>query len=605
VDGNGRVTGVTLLSPGEYDTLPIVSGASTSTTGIGRGFSCALDFKIGSITLADTGQGYYSPQITISGGGSSTSKARADYDPITGTVTGTTLISQGAGYIAQPVVRIVNGGGTGATAITTVVDGTVVDVRVNNPGENYSTTPTITFEGGGGSGATVGMVLFKAVYARVNNGGSGYSVNDKLLIVGGSGSVTTLIVKNVGTNGTVTVVEIDQAGSYSMLPSTVAAPTTVTPSGGTGCLIDLSMGLDDITLSSGGSSYNSGPRVRFVGGNAQSLSFTAGQAYYVGTTTQIPNQEAETTAAIEYARDISRSITTGQTVTPLQSDASQVFDPSLSVLPPPSALGVLVNSVTDAFYDLVVSFVDTGDVLKPWNGVTVAPFANAAQLLEINKAFLQAEIVAFVNTTYHSLVYNEQLCYRDVGLLVDAASLDVSVGGYVRSIKAGRAYWEGNNRVISPAELAPTLAAITYLKTLCADVMVNNAVSSPYQTDVSQIIDTILSGGERAVANSNACFEIMKYVIANLGSGPALTALEKTAQLLQANQAFIQAQTIAFVNNTYPGFVYDSVVFARDMGYIVDAVVGDMVGAGGTPAIAVANLYPQYYTVNEIGRAHV
>jgi hypothetical protein len=353
VGDNGRVTGVFINYSGEYDTLPIVSGAATiSTTGIGRGFSCALDFKIGYITMADRGQGYYSPQITISGGGSSTAKARADYDPTTGTVTGTTLISQGAGYIAQPVVRISNGGGTGATAITTVVDGTVVDVRVNNPGENYNTTPTITFEGGGGSGATVGMVLFKAVYARVSNGGSGYSVNDKLLIVGGSGSVTTLIVKNVGTNGTVTVVEIDQAGSYSMLPSTVAAPTTVTPSGGTGCLIDLSMGLDDITLSSGGSSYNSGPRVRFVGGNAQSLSFTAGQAYYVGTTTQIPNQEAETTAAIEYARDISRSITTGQTVTPLQSDASQVFDPSLSVLPPPSALGVLVNSVTDAFYEV-------------------------------------------------------------------------------------------------------------------------------------------------------------------------------------------------------------------------------------------------------------
>ena len=598
VDGNGSITGVTLLSAGEYDTLPIVSGAATSTSGTGRGFSCALDFKIGSIILADTGQGYYSPQITISGGGSSTAKARADYDPLTGTVTGTSLISQGAGYIAQPVVRITNGGGSGATAITTVVDGTVVDVRVNNPGENYSTTPTITFEGGGGSGATVGVVFFKAVYARVNNGGSGYSVNDRLFIVGGSGSVTVLIVKNVSTNGTVTQVEIDQAGSYSMLPSTVAAPTTVTPTGGTGCLIDLSMGLDDITLSSGGSSYNSGPRVRFVGGDAQSLSFSAGQAYYVGTASQIPNQQAQATAAIEYARDISRSITTGQTVTPLQSDASQVFDPALSVLPPPSALGVLVNSITDAFYDLIVSFVDTGDVLKPWNGVTVAPFANAAQLLEINKAFLQSEVVAFVNTTYPSLVYNQQLCYRDVGLLVDAVSLDVTVGGYVRSIRAGRAYWEGTNRVIAPEELAPTLAAITYLKSLCADVMVNTAVSSPYQTGVSQIIDTVLSGGERAQANSDACFEIMKYVIANLGSGPALTALERTAQLLQANQAFVQAQTIAFVNNNYPGFVYDSIVWARDIGSIVDAVAGDMVGAGGTPAIAVANLYPQYYTVN-------
>ena len=627
VGTNGVVNAVVFAvnGAGEYDVLPIVSGATTETTGLGKGFTCALDYAVSKIIMADGGEGYTSPQITISGGGSSTAKARSDYDALTGTVTGTTLISQGNGYIAQPLVEITGGGGAGATAISLVENGTVTEVRVTNPGENYNSTPDVLFSGGGGSGAQVSVVRFKTVYVTVNNGGTGYKVKDILTVQGGAGSPAILFVTAVDVNGEVTQVSIDNAGSYSMLPSTVAAPTRVLPVGGTGCLLNLSMGVDSMELASGGSSYTSGPRVRFVGGDAQSLSFTAGKAYYVGTQSQISNGDNDvdqiimTTKAMQNARNLTRQLlVTGSVIPPASNGVTQVSDPMLSVDAGPDA--TFINSVTDDLFDLIISFIYTEpltntDPLRPYNGLSVSSFDNSAQLLLQNKSFLQAETVAYINTFFTT--YDQEVCKRDIGLIMDAVALDTEVGGVVRSIKAGRAYWEGVSRVIGVGEVTPTLAALQFLKTWSRKLVVND-ITPPgapytgtlYQSAILPQTQSTRIGGQRAQANVGVCFDIMSYVIGTPVDGPALRMLENTSQLLLANTEFLQAKTIDYVNAQDPNFFINlangdpdvaeelRAKCSRDMGYIIEAVAGDMVGAGGTPAVAQANLYPKYYTVS-------
>lgn len=621
VNTNGVVSGVTFENPGSYDVLPIVSGAATSTISNGQGFTCSLDYKVDRIVMADGGTGYTSPRITISGGGSSTAKARSDYDAFTGTVTGTTLISQGGGYIAQPLVSIQGGGGAGATAISLVENGTVTEVRITNPGENYNSTPDVLFSGGGGSGAQVSVVRFKAVWIAVNNGGSGYKVNDILTVQGGAGTPVRAFVTQVDVNGEVTQVSLDNAGVYSMLPVTVAVPTTVLPSGGTGCLLDLSMGIDSMELLSGGSSYQSGPRVRFVGGDAQSLSVTAGQAYYTGTQTLIPGDEQikMTTRAMQYVRDVTREIlVTGSVVSPASTGATQVVDPALSVdagLP-----AQFINSITDSLFDLIISFIytvplDNSDPVRPYNGVSVTAFDNAAQLLLLNKSFLQAECVAYINTFFTT--YDQDICKRDIGLIVDGVALDAQVGGFVRSIRSGRAYWEGMSRVIGTSEVNPTLDALQFLKTWSRKLVINDTTppgapytGTYYQNTVRPQTDSTLIGGERTQQNVGSCFDVISYVIGTPVDGPALLMLENTSQLLLANTTFLQAKTLDYVDTQNPNFFLELAggdvaraaelrsLCSRDVGFIVEAVAGDMVGAGGTPAVAQANLYPKYYTVS-------
>jgi hypothetical protein len=612
IGANGTVTSVAVLDAGEYDGLPIVSGAPSITSGIGKGFLCAINFKVLRITLADGGINYFSPVITVSGGGSTTAKSRADYDVTTGTVIGTTLISQGGGYIAQPAITVEGGGGYGASAVSEVVDGSVARIRVTNPGENYSTTPNIYFSGGGGAGAQAGTVYFKAVYVTVSKvdiisdlpaitvylqGGTGYKVNNILTVLGGVGAPTQLRVTGVGVNGTVTSVSIEQAGKYSLMPSTLAAPTTVLPAGGEGCLIDMSLGLDSVAVALGGSSYVAGPKVRFKGGNAQSLSFTVGRGFWLGEVTRIAPNENNMVLVMEQLKTWCKYITKGNIISPPVPIGfpTQVTTPSVTV-----PYQLLVDSMTDCMWDIMSSFIKT----TTNNGVSVAPFDNAAQLLELNKAFLQAEVIAYIQTPEFLAEYpgftltseQQSLCYRDTGLLVDAVSLDISVGGYLRSIKAGRAYYEGTQSVLAGPptyQKAATMDAINHLKTLALNVITKTVITTPLQSAVSQVIPNGFTGGARAQANCNSAFDLINYVI---DTGLDIEELEHAAEIIQANSQLLEALAINYLNSL--GFEYDTAAWADDISAEVAAVAGDLVGAGGTPAIARANLYPRYYTVS-------
>jgi hypothetical protein len=75
---------------------------------------------------------------------------------------GINLISGGFGYADPPTVTITGGGGTGATAVASIVDGVVVDITLLTAGRGYTSAPTVTLTGGGGEGALASGVIAKA-----------------------------------------------------------------------------------------------------------------------------------------------------------------------------------------------------------------------------------------------------------------------------------------------------------------------------------------------------------------------------------------------------------------------------------------------------------
>lgn len=70
------------------------------------------------------------------------------YDHVGFTVQSINLIDGGSGYIANPVVRIEGGFGTGATAKAYIVNGKVNRIQLLNPGTGYLKAPTIVLDGG-------------------------------------------------------------------------------------------------------------------------------------------------------------------------------------------------------------------------------------------------------------------------------------------------------------------------------------------------------------------------------------------------------------------------------------------------------------------------
>lgn len=81
-----------------------------------------------------TGTGLF--KFSLLDGGSAPVQAEADafISRTTQNVAGFDLNVQGSGYVAAPSVSITGGGGSGATASTTISDGKVVSVSVVNPG---------------------------------------------------------------------------------------------------------------------------------------------------------------------------------------------------------------------------------------------------------------------------------------------------------------------------------------------------------------------------------------------------------------------------------------------------------------------------------------
>lgn len=72
----------------------------------------------------------------------------------------------GSGFLFKPIVKLVGGGGTGATAEAYLGYGKITSIKVTNPGKNYTTAPQVIIEGSqleSGTPATASAILGNSV----------------------------------------------------------------------------------------------------------------------------------------------------------------------------------------------------------------------------------------------------------------------------------------------------------------------------------------------------------------------------------------------------------------------------------------------------------
>jgi hypothetical protein len=88
-------------------------------------------------------------------------------------------------------------------------------------------------------------------------------------------------------------------------------------------------------------------------------------------------------------------------------------------------------------------------------------------LLNLNREWIKAETVAYIDATYPDLFYDRELCGRDVGLIIDAIIIDVLVGGNAQSIAAGKSYFRNASaRIAATTQGVETIDGINYAKSL-------------------------------------------------------------------------------------------------------------------------------------------
>ena len=177
------------------------------------------------------------------------------------------LSDQGNGYTATPTVTISGGNATvNATAQAYLAPyGSISYIVVGSNGGGYHYPPSVQMVSQG-SGATAGAASFTTVIALVNQVGVNYSVGDILSVVGGIGTSARATVTSTFGTGSVQTVAITTPGLYSVLPSLGNVATSPNQGGGSGCTLDLSMGIGAIAISTPGLQYTAPPLVTIAGG---------------------------------------------------------------------------------------------------------------------------------------------------------------------------------------------------------------------------------------------------------------------------------------------------------------------------------------------------
>ena len=183
VEGDGGViTAVEVIDPGEgYNPLRLqIQDESSDGSATGTVF-LKNDGGIDFIQMNVPGDGYFDAVANIVGGGGSGS----ELVPVTGLITGLAIEQQGRNYTEEDVNIIISGGGgQGATGVATVNQfGEVSSITLTNEGEFFETPPLIQLIKGGGSGATAEAFINLGKITNIDllTGGGGYTTPPEVI----------------------------------------------------------------------------------------------------------------------------------------------------------------------------------------------------------------------------------------------------------------------------------------------------------------------------------------------------------------------------------------------------------------------------------------
>ena len=189
-------------------------------------------------------------------------------------------------------------------------------------------------------------------------------------------------------------------------------------------------------------------------------------------------------------------------------------------------------------------------------------------------------------------VYDNYICSRDVGLIIDSVTYDLVIGSNYQSIKAGISYQRATASEVIGNQKTQTLSGLNFARDSVVDVLTDPTSISNIANSMA-IVNTIIEQGVTAAP-------AITYPTV---SGLTTTAAEKFKNNLLANRDFITAEVTAFIASTYNLKLfptYSSTKSARDAGYLVDAMIYDIMYGGNSMTYDGAQAYFKFQETTTI-----
>jgi hypothetical protein len=328
------------------------------------------------------------------------------------------------------------------------------------------------------------------------------------------------------------------------------------------------------------------------GGNQQSRSLAL--TYWENVTSVIDGKINEFVSGLEHLKDILPFIISNNAmVYPYQTDIPQTSSPIPTLSAGNNLAVTRSNLVFKEILDILVNGAPASDTILYPSPIGVdSNKVNAKDRLRNNRAFLQAEVIAWVGVNYPALSIDTEKCARDIGYVIDAISYDLLYGGNSASVRAADAYYLGVTSYIGPGETASTVGAYNYLASVVSDVVLGNTVTptviGPNPNTQSQ--DTSGSNATSTEASLlDQLIQIVEDVVAagNTSGLPTITYPDVSwvdedvlaaRSLLIANKNDILDKTIEYIENSFDYLIgnYNESKCRRDTGIAIDAAIYDL-----------------------------
>ncbi len=270
--------------------------------------------------------------------------------------------------------------------------------------------------------------------------------------------------------------------------------------------------------------------------------------------------------------------------------------------------------------------------------IAVTGYQDGFDLLQLNKEFIQAETIAYINEKYvNTFTYDKAKCQRDIGYILDAVGYDIVLDTTFNSNRAATFYFNGTGEKVLGSQLSQTIEAIKYARDEILDFSYDDTALSLY---LGQIIDALsydlvlqsnlqsvfvgilfpYSGTNVSVAQlTEILIDLQTSIVAipqvntipaalssiqqninniiNVISGddiPEIVFSEQTdtsqgqtsaRDLMIANINFLQAETVAYLGAEFPNLSYNRLNYKRDIEYITWSLVYDFMYGGNSQAV--------------------
>ena len=255
-----------------------------------------------------------------------------------------------------------------------------------------------------------------------------------------------------------------------------------------------------------------------------------------------------------------------------------------------------------------------------------AGYLNARRLVVANKAFLQAEVSAWIDAQiagniapFVGFVYagtGRTKCERDIGYIVDAVRYDLTYGGNLETLVAARSYYSYGT-FVETGEKAQALAVQDRIKSIIGFIATGDNSIGSWTKSVGNALnqdDSLPHGSAPAGAFAQARIQEI-YDTINTGETPDTIEPPTSwvsndlvlAKIAITNlKAGIQAGAIEYISTKYPTLSYNTDTCARDVGYMVDSIAYDVMFGSNFRSITAGRSYyratssAQYVIANQL-----